>query len=450
MGDGRVKDLPKEKNAEGFSLKKRIFRGTLWTLGGHATSQGLRLVSNLFLTRLLFPEAFGLMALVYTFISGLEMFSDTGVAPSIVQNKRGDDQAFLNTGWTLQTFRGLVLWVVAWAIAPFAAQLYNEPMVAQLLPVVGVLPLLQGMTSTKVIVANRQLNLSKITLLDLGVQVFGLGAMVIGAWLYKSVWALVFGTVAAAIIKMILTHVLFEGENNRFQWDKDAAQELHRFGRWVFLSTILTFFALQGDRLFIPKFEGVVFFGVYTVAFTLSRVMPEVVRMIGSRVLFPSYSELIRENPENLYQMLRRSRITLLIFTWGSLLPFIFFGKALIGFLYDGRYADAGWILQILSLGLLVDAIGHTYDNVLLAQGNTFAMSMLKSIQMLLQLAGICIGHYLGGTHGMIIGIAATGWLMYPAEAICYAKTGMWQPEVDLPLIAAAIAIAYCALLVAF
>jgi O-antigen/teichoic acid export membrane protein len=450
MGDGRVRELVSEEQGAPLSLKKRIVRGTAWTLSGHVINQGLRLVSNVILTRLLLPEAFGLMALVYTFLSGLEMFSDTGVGPSIVQNKRGDDPAFLNTGWTLQTVRGVVLWIVACAIAPSIANLYNEPMVGQLLPVLGVLPLVQGMTSTKVIVANRQLNLSKITTLEIGVQVFGLAAMVAGAWVYKSVWALAIGTIVAAIVKMILTHIIFEGSNNRFQWDKSAAQELHKFGRWVFLSTILTFFAMQGDRLLIPKFEGVAFFGIYTVAFTLSRSMSEVVRMIGSRVLFPTYSEVVRERPEDLYSMLRRTRVIMLALSWVSLIPFIFFGQYLIGFLYKGAYADAGWILQVLSIGLLVDAIGHTYDNVLLAQGNTFAMSALKSVQMVLQLAGIWIGHSFGGPHGMIIGIAAVGWLMYPAQAICYAKTGMWQPEVDFPLIVAACAIAYGAFLFAF
>jgi O-antigen/teichoic acid export membrane protein len=296
-------------------------------------------------------------------------------------------------------------------------------------------------------VANRNLHLSTITLLDLGVQMFGLGTMVIGAWFYKSVWALVFGTMVAAIVRMILTHVVFEGSNNRFQWDKSAAQELHRFGRWVFLSTILTFFAMQGDRLLIPKFAGITFFGVYAVAVTLSRAMADVVRMIGSRVLFPTYSETLREHPENLYRLLRRTRLVLLALSWSSLLIFIFAGEYIIKVLYDGRYAEAGWMLQVLSIGLLVDTIGHTYDNVLLAQGNTFAMSALKSVQMVFQLTAIWVGYSLGGEQGMIIGIAAMGWLMYPAQAICYAKTGMWQPEVDFPLIAAACAIAYGAFL---
>ena len=54
----------------------------------------LRLASNLILTRILFPEAFGLMALVQVVLASLSMLSDLGIFSAIVQNKRGDD---LNT-----------------------------------------------------------------------------------------------------------------------------------------------------------------------------------------------------------------------------------------------------------------------------------------------------------------------------------------------------------------
>ena len=45
---------------------------------------------DLVLTRLLFPEAFGLMAIVNTMLAGLAMFSDLGLSISVVQSRRGD------------------------------------------------------------------------------------------------------------------------------------------------------------------------------------------------------------------------------------------------------------------------------------------------------------------------------------------------------------------------
>ncbi|WP_416670812.1 oligosaccharide flippase family protein [Egbenema bharatensis] len=79
------------------NLKKITLTGAFWTLIGYGGSQVLRFGSNLLLTRLLFPEFFGLMGLVNVFIIGLALFSDVGIGVSIVQNKRGEEPAFANT-----------------------------------------------------------------------------------------------------------------------------------------------------------------------------------------------------------------------------------------------------------------------------------------------------------------------------------------------------------------
>ena len=97
----------------GSSLTARALRSALFTLGGFGSAQLIRLASNLILTRLLFPEAFGMMALTMVFLQGLQMFSDVGVAPAIQQSKRGDDADFLDTAWTIQVVRGLCLWLAA-------------------------------------------------------------------------------------------------------------------------------------------------------------------------------------------------------------------------------------------------------------------------------------------------------------------------------------------------
>src|SRR5690554_1654660 len=97
-------------------------------MGGYGTAQLLRLASNVILAKLLFPEAFGLMVLVAIFMQGIAMFSDIGILPSIIQNKRGDDPAFLNTAWTIQVIRGVLIWIVACIGAYPYALIYNEPL----------------------------------------------------------------------------------------------------------------------------------------------------------------------------------------------------------------------------------------------------------------------------------------------------------------------------------
>ena len=88
-------------------------RGSFWTIVGYAASQLLRLASTLVLARqLLSPQAFGLVALVNVFLTGLDMLSDLGIGMDVVQHARGDDPAFINTAFLIQAGRGFILW--AW------------------------------------------------------------------------------------------------------------------------------------------------------------------------------------------------------------------------------------------------------------------------------------------------------------------------------------------------
>ena len=423
---------------EQTSLKQRTVQGSIWTLLGYGSSQVLRLGSNLVLTRLLAPEAFGLMALVQTFLIGLQMFSDFGVLPSIVQSKRGEDPAFLNTAWTIQAIRGVVLWLGACLIAVPVAHLYQEPLLMQILPISGFSIVIDGLSSTKLATANRQLALKQLTLLDLGTYLIVLVGMIAGAWFYRSVWALVVGGIVGSLLKTIASHLLLKGEQNSFCWDREAVEEIRRFGRWIFLSTIVGFFALQSDRLVLGWLLDVRFLGIYSVALGLSGVVEQVVAQVNSKVLFPSYAELIRERPQALYGALRKARLILISLSAVCAMFLVLFGKPLIEILYDDRYLEASWILRVLAVGFLGRVLSITYGDILLARGQTFATMALTIIGTGIQLAAMFLGYQWGGTYGVIVGIAVTDWLTYIAYAVCFARLSLWQPELDFPATALA------------
>src|SRR5690606_1258730 len=102
--------------AEGPSLRRRAMRGTLLSVANVLGQQVLRLIGNVITTRLLFPEAYGLMVYVLIVMQGLQMISDVGIIPSIIQHERGEERAFLDTAWTIQILRGTFIAVLALAL----------------------------------------------------------------------------------------------------------------------------------------------------------------------------------------------------------------------------------------------------------------------------------------------------------------------------------------------
>src|SRR4030067_2852480 len=113
-----------------LTLRQRVLQSGSWTLLGYGVNQALRLGGNLILTRLLFPEAFGMMAIIQAVAFGAHMLTDVGIGPSVVQKERGNDPAFLNTAWTIQIIRGILVWLALCAMALPIAGLYGEPLLS--------------------------------------------------------------------------------------------------------------------------------------------------------------------------------------------------------------------------------------------------------------------------------------------------------------------------------
>jgi O-antigen/teichoic acid export membrane protein len=72
------------------------------------------------------------------------MFSDFGLNASIIRSARGDEPVFLQTAWTVQILRGIMLWLISVMLAGPVAAFYEEPLLAQLLPVAGLTAIIHG------------------------------------------------------------------------------------------------------------------------------------------------------------------------------------------------------------------------------------------------------------------------------------------------------------------
>ena len=352
------------------SLKSLAIRGSIWTMGGYGTGQVLRLGSNLILTRLLFPEAFGLMALVTVFLQGLKMLSDVGIGPSIIQNRRGDDPLFLNTAWTIQVVRGLVLWIcaciLAWPVAWLFAR--NDPLawrLVELLPVAGLTALIAGFNSTGLITLNRHLAFSRLTALDLVSQIVGIGVMIGWALVYRSVWALVVGGLAGAVVRMCLSHMLIPRMRNRLQWDGDSARALFSFGKWIFVSTTITFFAMQADRILLGNLVPLDVLGVYSIGLMLASLPKEMVTRLSSAVLFPTLSKHGRTNRDTLPEKVQLARRIILPVATCILLSVALLAPSFFQLLYDDRYHDAGWMAQLLCISVWFTMLMSTSGSAL-------------------------------------------------------------------------------------
>jgi O-antigen/teichoic acid export membrane protein len=351
------------------SLKSQAIRGVVWSVLGYGTSQVLRLGSNLILTRLLVPEFFGLMTLMSILIIGLQLFSDIGVGPSIIQNQRGDDPDFFNTAWTIQVIRGGVLWLGAITLAWPVALFYGDRQFLWLVPIVGFSTILTGLESTNRFLLQRHLSVRNLAFFEIGGQLITSVCIVIWALASPTIWALVGGSLISAVIQMIWSHFLVPNTINRLHWDSAAAKEIFSFGRWIFLSTAATFLAAQSDRIILGKLVSLQLLGVYGIAFTLANVPEQVIQAISAKVIFPAMSKFATMPRPDFRVKILKNRSLLILSLAVSLATVVGFGDFLVEFLYDQRYQQGAWMLPLLALGTWPIMLIQTSSPALFAIG---------------------------------------------------------------------------------
>lgn len=407
-GDGRSEPSRKPEP----SLGARAGTAAVWSFAGFGASQVVRLAGNLVLTRLLFPEAFGLMAIAGVLMQGLMLFSDIGIGPSIIQHERGEDRRFLGTAFTIQVARGALLTILSIFLAWPFAEFYDEPRLVAIVIVVGASSLVQGFNSTKVFTVGRQLDLKRLTLIELGSQMLGSVVMVGWALVSPTYWALAAGGLVTPLAKTILSHLAIPGPRDRFDWHRPSVRSLARFGRWIFVSTVMTFFAGQSDRMIFAKLVPLDLLGVYSTAAMLAMMPPTLFGVIERRVVFPVYSAVNREG-RPLAPTFMRMRASFLTAGGLTCAVLIATGPALIEMLYDDRYREAGWMVQALTLGTWLNLLEMTYGAVHLATGRAQWVAAASFAKVIGIVVGVTVGHWIAGFVGAVIGFSLSELLRY-------------------------------------
>lgn len=352
------------RGAEPGTLRTKVLKAGLWSVAGYGAAMIIRLVSNLIMSRLLAPELFGVMAIATIVMIGLALFSDLGLRQNIIQSERGTNPAFLDTAWSIQIVRGFALWGFAAATGTalyFARQaglvphdsVYANPLLPGVIALVGAGTILGGFTSTKWAEANRNLAFGKVTRIELASQLFGFLLMLAWAYFDKSIWALVFGGLGATCVRVLLSHLTLPGHSNHFRFDRGAAQEIFGFGRWILFSSIVGFLVANGDRLILGGLLSEVDFGICVIAFLIYGAVEQVLVRVVNDVSLPVLSQIARNQQDELsakYYKLHFGLASLTYFLAGVLSAS---AEQLVCLLYDYRYLQAGWMLGILSFGLV-------------------------------------------------------------------------------------------------
>jgi O-antigen/teichoic acid export membrane protein len=406
------------------SDKKRFFVAGFWVILIYGLSQLLRLGSNLIITRLLEPQMFGVMAIVYVIITGIGMFSDLGLWAFIVRSKNPEDPRLLNVIWTMHVVRGWTLFFVIELVGLFlmAAQtympdffhgVYTDTRLPILILIVGFGSIITGYQSMASAVMSRKLERGKLEMLDFISQVSGTLVMVIWVWIHPTIWALVSAGLVTAMMSTVLSYVFFP-IRHQWLWDKSIVKDVVEFGKWIVIASMLTYLFMQGDRLFLAGNISASELGVYSIALMLATTLTSVTGSMAAKIVFPFLSATVHEKREVLRDRYYKIRFYFDGATFFLVGLIVALAPIIIEVLYDDRYREAGWMLQILVLSVVGNALSAFSLECLSALSITKVNMWVMLIRTLGLFIGLPISFHLYGLYGAMWVIALNICLPLP------------------------------------
>lgn len=227
---------------------KKIISGIGWAYAERLAAQIVTFVVSVVLARLIAPDAFGMIAIVMTFINICDALTIGGFGNALVQKKDADNRDFNTICW-VSIGVALFLYILLFAFSGSIEHFYNMNGLGIVIKVMGIRVIVSAFNSVQQAFVQRKMQFKKFFYATLGgtlaSAVVGIGMALAGL----GIWALVGQYMTNSIINTIALFFIIQWKP-AFEFSLKSLKELWNFGLKMLLST-LTYTAKDSIRSLI-------------------------------------------------------------------------------------------------------------------------------------------------------------------------------------------------------
>jgi O-antigen/teichoic acid export membrane protein len=397
-----------------MKLEQKAAKGIVWSVIQKWGREGVSFLTLMVLSRLLAPDAFGLVALASVFTAFVEIFLDQGLTAAIVQ-RASLEREHLDTAFWISVLLGLLLAACSVAASGLVAGIFREPRLVPILRWLSISFVISALSSTQLAILQRELAFKRLAVRSLVATIVGGTVGIAMASAGLGVWSLVGQMLATSVAAAI---VLWQASDWRpgFHVSRRHYKELFTFGVSVVGNNILKEVVRRTDDFLIGYFLGPTLLGYYTIGYRLLLATIRLVTGIINAVAFPTFSRLQHQLDRMRFAFYKVTQYT-------SLLSFpVFIGLGalapeLIPALFGDQWMASIPVMQVLALiGIL--------QSVLTFNGSVIRASGKPSWELgIMLLNAVCsVTGFLIAVHWGIVAVAASFVIVgYLAAPVSYA-----------------------------
>lgn len=391
------------------TVYRQMAKGAAWMMLLKLVERSIGLVSTVILARLLVPEDFGLVALAMAVIFFIELLGAFSFDMVLIQ-KQHADRSYYDTAWTFNVIVGFASAIALWVVAPLMADFYNDARLQDVIRVLALAPLLDGLQNIGVVAFRKDMEFHKEFAFLLTRKLISFAVTVGLAFYWRNYWALIAGIVAGRVAASGLSYWIHAF---RPCFSISKGSELFGFSVWLFLTNVANFISHRVPDFIIGKVAGPHTLGLYSVAYEVSTLPTTELIAPINRAVFPGYAKISGDVGALREGYLRVVRLIALL-TIPAALGLAATASVFVPLVLGDKWLEAVPLIEILAFyGALLSCEGNT-GSVYIAQGAPRLGTMILLGQNLVRIPALVVGVVEGGALGAVIGILCASAITTP------------------------------------
>jgi teichuronic acid exporter len=374
-------------------IRRSALNAVFWSMVDSTVRVGLQFGITVALARLVTPEEFGIVALISVFAAIASVFTDSGFGAAIIQQREiSDDEisAIFHFQWTTALVLGLGLCFCSSWIARF----YDYPVLQPLIWLMAFNIVVSSLGSVQQSRLSRALNFRPSAIAGLlSTIISGLLAVLL-AMQSAGVWALATQTVTASVINVVTLWILCPWRP-QLVFRPMLLKKSFRFGKYLFLSSLLDVMYGRLYALFVGKLFGAAELGQYNRANATQGMPMGLLSGIVMRVAYPTFAAL-QHDKRQLRAALRRALTGAMAINVPVMVGLIAVADTLVPVLFGQAWLPSIPVLRVLCLSGLLWPPYVINLQALIAQGESrlfFRLEMIKkAVGIIVFLAAVPFG----------------------------------------------------------
>ncbi len=399
------------KNADlNANLREKTMFGFIAVIGSNGIRFIIQMAGIVILARILFPEDFGLMAMVVAITGFFNVFKDAGLSMATIQRKEISHEQISTLFWIILAISFLFMICIC-AISPAVAWFYGDDRLFLITLSLSISIFIGGFGLQHRALLRRRMNLVTVAGIDISVQLISTIIGICLALLGTKYWALVGMHASRPLIATLLLWMLCPWRPGLPKRGSGVKQML-AFGGHLSFSRIMGYLVNNLDKVLIGSIIGSYTLGLYTKAYSLMMRPIRQVNLPLSNTIIPALSRL--QNDHAGYRNYFRKAIFLSTTLAMPIIIFLFIAtQEIIIIILGEKWGGAVPLFKALVPAAFIYTFNGTLGWALIPLGKTKHLMKITIIEGICILSAFLIGIKWGAL-GVSLSISIQAVMMRP------------------------------------